>query len=114
MPTEQRCDILVIGAGPGGYVAAIRACQLKKKVVIVDKDKVGGLCLNYGCIPSKALLYAAELIKNFEKAKKYGITADNVKIDIDVLRDKKQKVVTQLVTGVGTLLKGNGVQTVMG
>jgi dihydrolipoamide dehydrogenase len=114
MPTEIRTEVLVIGAGPGGYVAAIRAGQLKKKVVIVDKDKVGGLCLNYGCIPSKALLYAAELIKNFEKAKKYGITAENIKIDINVLRDKKQKVVNQLVSGVDFLLKGNGAQTIIG
>src|SRR4030066_736870 len=114
MPTEQRCEILVIGAGPGGYVAAIRAGQLKKKVIIVEKDKLGGLCLNYGCIPSKALLYAAELIKNFKKAEKYGITAENVKIDIKVLRDKKQKVVNQLVSGVDFLLKGNGAQTIIG
>ena len=114
MPTEIRTEVLVIGAGPGGYVAAIRAGQLKKKVVIVDKDKVGGLCLNYGCIPSKALLYAAELIKNFEKAKKYGITVENIKIDIKVLRDKKQKVVNQLVSGVDFLLKGNGAQTIIG
>jgi len=114
MPTEIRTEVLVIGAGPGGYVAAIRAGQLKKKVVIVDKDKVGGLCLNYGCIPSKALLYAAELIKNFEKAKKYGITAENIKVDINVLRDKKQKVVNHLVSGVDFLLKGNGAQTIMG
>ena len=114
MPTEIRTEVLVIGAGPGGYVAAIRAGQLKKKVVIVDKDKVGGLCLNYGCIPSKALLYAAELIKNFEKAKKYGITAENIKIDIKVLRDKKQRIVNQLVSGVDFLLKGNGAQTIIG
>ena len=111
---ELRTEVLVIGAGPGGYVAAIRAGQLKKKVIIVEKDKLGGLCLNYGCIPSKALLYAAELIKNFKKAEKYGITAENIRIDINVLRSKKQQVVNQLVNGVGTLLKGNGVQTIIG
>ncbi len=114
MSAEIRTEALVIGAGPGGYVAAIRLGQLKKKTVIVERDKVGGLCLNYGCIPSKALLYAAELIKNFKKAEKYGITAENIKIDINVLRNKKQQVVNQLVNGVGILLKGNGVQTMMG
>jgi dihydrolipoamide dehydrogenase len=113
-PRELKTEVLVIGAGPGGYVAAIRAGQLKKKTVIVERDKVGGLCLNYGCIPSKALLYASELIKNLEKAKKYGISAEKVKIDIQTLRGKKQKVVNQLVSGVEFLLKGNGAQTILG
>src|SRR3989304_9685330 len=111
---ELRTEWLVIGAGPGGYVAAIRAGQLKKKVIIVEKDKLGGLCLNYGCIPSKALLYAAELIKNVKKAQNYGIIAKIEKIDANILRDKKQKVVNQLVTGVGGLLKGNGAQSISG
>src|SRR4030065_2798844 len=114
MPTEQRCDILVIGAGPGGYVAAIRACQLKKKVIIVEKDKWGGLCLNYGCIPSKALLYASEIIETIHKGEKYGIKAEKISIDTNQLREKKGKVVKQLVLGVETLLKHNGATMILG
>ncbi len=114
MPTEQRCEILVIGAGPGGYVAAIRAAQLKKKVIIVEKDRWGGLCLNYGCIPSKALLYASEIIETIHKGEKYGIKAEKVSVDINQLREKKRKVVNQLVLGVETLLKHNGASMILG
>ncbi|OGC77366.1 MAG: dihydrolipoyl dehydrogenase [candidate division Zixibacteria bacterium RBG_16_40_9] len=114
MPTEQRCEILVIGAGPGGYVAAIRAGQLKKKVIIVEKDRWGGLCLNYGCIPSKALLYASEIIETIHKGEKYGIKAEKLSIDINQLREKKRKVVSQLVLGVETLLKHNGASMILG
>ncbi len=114
MPAEQRCEILVIGAGPGGYVAAIRAAQLKKKVIIVEKDRWGGLCLNYGCIPSKALLYASEIIETIHKGEKYGIKAEKVSVDINQLREKKRKVVNQLVLGVETLLKHNGATMILG
>ncbi|MGH7889546.1 MAG: FAD-dependent oxidoreductase, partial [Thermodesulfobacteriota bacterium] len=114
MPTEQKCEILVIGAGPGGYVAAIRACQLKKKVIIVEQDKWGGLCLNYGCIPSKALLYASEIIETIHKGEKYGIKAEKISIDTNQLREKKGKVVKQLVLGVETLLKHNGATMILG
>ena len=114
MPSEQKCEILVIGAGPGGYVAAIRACQLKKKVIIVEKDKWGGLCLNYGCIPSKALLYASEIIETIHKGEKYGIKAEKISIDTNQLREKKGKVVKQLVLGVETLLKHNGAAMILG
>ncbi len=114
MPTEQRCEVLVIGAGPGGYVAAIRAGQLKKKVIIVEKDRWGGLCLNYGCIPSKALLYASEIIETIHKGEKYGIKAEKVSIDTNQLREKKRKVVNQLVLGVETLLKHNGASMILG
>src|SRR4030067_484790 len=114
MPTEQRCDILVIGAGPGGYGAAIRACQLKKKVIIVEKDKWGGLCLNYGALPTKALLYASEIIETIHKGEKYGIKAEKISIDTNQLREKKGKVVKQLVLGVETLLKHNGATMILG
>ena len=74
-------DLLVIGAGPGGYVAAIRAAQLEMKVGVVEKDELGGVCLNWGCIPSKALIHNAEVVSHFKHAKDYGVAVDNMTFD---------------------------------
>ncbi len=109
-------DVLVIGAGPGGYVAAIRAAQLGKKVTIVDKAELGGVCLNRGCIPSKALISAAhkyEEMKN-ASASEMGISADSVSVDFGKVQQWKQSVVQKLTGGVSGLLKGNKVEIVEG
>jgi dihydrolipoamide dehydrogenase len=104
-----RTEALVIGAGPGGYVAGIRLGQLKKKAVVVEKDKPGGICLNVGCIPSKALINAS---KYYDKVKNHGaemgLLADNLRVDMGKMQSWKGEVVTKLTSGVKTLLKANG------
>ncbi|MFL5262058.1 MAG: dihydrolipoyl dehydrogenase [Anaeromyxobacteraceae bacterium] len=106
-------DAVVIGAGPGGYVAAIRLAQLGKKVGLVEKEALGGVCLNWGCIPSKALIAAANLVEDLRGAAERGISAEP-KVDIAKLRQFKNDVVKKLVGGVGMLEKGNGVEVVKG
>lgn len=107
-------DVLVIGAGPGGYVAAIRAAQLGKNVVIVDKDEVGGVCLNRGCIPSKALITAAHQYEMMHSASDIGIRAENVQVDFEKVQEWKNGVVGKLTGGVSALLKGNNIQRISG
>ncbi|WP_274365991.1 dihydrolipoyl dehydrogenase [Paenibacillus thermotolerans] len=107
-------DVIVIGAGPGGYVAAIRAAQLGKKVVVVDRREVGGVCLNRGCIPSKALISAAHRYETMKHSDEFGITAGDVKVDFKKVQEWKQSVVNKLTGGVGALLKGNKVEFVAG
>lgn len=102
-------DIVVIGAGPGGYVAAIRAAQLGKSVAIVEKDKVGGACLNVGCIPSKTYLKHSEIVEDIQQANEWGIQSREVKIDFSKLKKRKDQVVQTLISGVNSLLKKNGV-----
>src|SRR5579872_5757042 len=103
-------DIVVIGAGPGGYVAAIRAAQLGAKVAIVEKQYIGGTCLNVGCIPSKALLHIAELYEELQHLETLGIQlASKPSLDMKTVVAFKDKVVKQLTGGVGILLKNNGV-----
>jgi dihydrolipoamide dehydrogenase len=113
MPARE-CDLLVIGAGPAGYVAAIRAAQLGLQTVLAEKEKVGGLCLNHGCIPSKTLLMVAHLRKELAKAPLYGLGVTEGPVDIQVLRERKTKVVNQLVSGIRYLLEKNGVLLVRG
>lgn len=110
----KSCDLLVLGAGPGGYVAAIRAAQLGLSTVCVEKEELGGVCLNWGCIPSKALLHAAAGFRQIAELADYGITADNPKFDTSTLRMRKNHVVRQLVQGVETLLKRNNVEVLNG
>ena len=100
-------DIVIIGSGPGGYVASIRAAQLGMKVACVEKDKtLGGTCLNIGCIPSKALLNSSEkFIELSQHAKEHGITASKVDIDLSKLMQRKEKIVKQLTTGIKFLFK---------
>ncbi|CAM2782612.1 dihydrolipoyl dehydrogenase [Paenibacillus sediminis] len=107
-------DTLVIGAGPGGYVAAIRAAQLGQSVLIVDKAHVGGVCLNVGCIPSKALISAAHQYESAKHGDAFGITAENVKVDFSKTQEFKNSVVKKLTGGVSGLLKGNKVQVFEG
>lgn len=107
-------DTLVIGAGPGGYVAAIRAAQLGQKVTIVEKGTLGGVCLNVGCIPSKALIAAGHRYEVAKHSDSMGITAENVKVDFSKVQEWKAGVVKKLTGGVEGLLKGNKVDIVRG
>ncbi|EPE8673598.1 dihydrolipoyl dehydrogenase [Staphylococcus pseudintermedius] len=107
-------DTIVIGAGPGGYVAAIRAAQLGQKVTIVEKGNLGGVCLNVGCIPSKALLNVSHRFEQAQHGVDLGITAENVSLDFDKVQSFKGSVVSKLTGGVESLLKGNKVEIVRG
>ncbi|SFK67670.1 dihydrolipoamide dehydrogenase [Paenibacillus sp. 1_12] len=107
-------DVLVIGAGPGGYVAAIRAAQLGKSVLIVDKSEVGGVCLNRGCIPSKALIHAAEEFEAASHNSSIGIVSEGVKVDFTKVQEWKSGIVKKMTGGVGQLLKGNNIQVFNG
>ncbi len=107
-------DTIVIGAGPGGYVAAIRAAQLGQKVTIVEKGELGGVCLNVGCIPSKALITAGHRYHDAKNSADIGITAENVKVDFSKVQKWKGTVVEKLTSGVGGLLKGNNIDIVKG
>lgn len=107
-------DTLVVGAGPGGYVAAIRAAQLGQKVTIVDKGPLGGTCLNVGCIPSKALIQAGHLTEEARGNEEIGITTENVSVDFEKVQEWKSGIVNRLTSGVEALLKGNKVDIVKG
>jgi dihydrolipoamide dehydrogenase len=107
-------DAVVIGAGPAGYVCAIRLAQLGQKTAIIEGRDLGGVCLNVGCIPSKALISASKLVHKLEGADAMGISVGEVKVDVDKLVAWKSKIVGQLTGGVGQLLKKNGVEIVQG
>lgn len=110
----MEADVLVIGAGPGGYVAAIRAAQLGRKVLLAEKAELGGVCLNRGCIPSKALISAAHRYEEMSRSADMGLSAEGVKVDFAKVQAWKQSVVNKLTGGVGALLKANGVEVVQG
>ncbi len=107
-------DAIVIGGGPGGYVAAIRLGQLKQKVLVVEKEYMGGVCLNWGCIPSKALIAATHLLDKMNHADAMGITVTGVKVDVNKMQDWKEGIVKKLTGGVQTLVKANGGEVMMG
>ena len=107
-------DVAVIGAGPGGYVAAIRAAQVGLRAAISEKDAVGGTCLNWGCIPSKALLYSAELLNLFKRGPEFGIATGEVTGDLGIAVDRSRDVVAKFVAGVETLLQQNRVDLIRG
>src|SRR5688500_17446105 len=107
-------DVAVIGAGPGGYVAAIRAAQLGLKAAVFERDRVGGLCLNWGCIPSKAILKNADVVNYVRDAAKWGISAQEVSFDLGAAVDRSRAVVDKVVGGVEGLLRDNGVESVQG
>ncbi len=110
----KELDLVVVGGGPGGYVAAIRGAQLGAKVAVVERDKVGGTCLNRGCIPTKALYYSAKALKAARHAEDFGVTTGEVGFDIAKAVERKDGVVEKLVSGVEQLLKGNGVELIRG
>jgi dihydrolipoamide dehydrogenase len=115
MPETNIYDIIVIGGGPGGYVAAIRAAQLGQKVAVVEREALGGVCLNWGCIPTKALLRNAELANILSgESKDYGFSFDNLKLDYAIAQRRSRQVSDRLVKGVGFLFRKNGVTHVQG
>jgi dihydrolipoamide dehydrogenase len=107
-------DVIIIGGGPGGYVTAIRAAQLGLKTCVVEKQHLGGICLNWGCIPTKALLRSAEIYDYMKHASDYGLKADGIGFDLAKIVERSRGVSKQLNSGVGHLLKKNKVQVVMG
>lgn len=107
-------DVLVIGAGPGGYVAAIRAAQLGLKVAIVEKQHLGGICLNWGCIPTKALLKCSEINHLLHNLGQYGFSADNIKFDFAKVINRSRDVAKQLSNGIAHLLKKNNITVING
>lgn len=107
-------DIVIIGGGPGGYVAAIKAAQLGGKVTLIEKDELGGICLNWGCMPTKALLRGVEILESLESGKEFGIQASGVTVDFAKLNARKDRAVKTLVSGVGGLMKSNGVEVIKG
>ncbi len=107
-------DLIVLGSGPGGYVAAIRAAQLGLKVAIVERENLGGICLNWGCIPTKALLRSAEILHYMQHAGAYGLTATNISADIDAVVKRSRGVAKQLNQGVTHLMKKNKITVHMG
>ena len=112
--SNERYDLVVIGSGPGGYVAAIRAGQMGLKTAIIEEDKIGGVCLNIGCIPSKSLIYASGLVEKIRHADTMGLTVGEISIDGKKLQEWKSGIVNRLTTGVGFLLSKNGVTTIHG
>ncbi len=107
-------DTIVIGSGPGGYVAAIRAAQLGKRTAVVERDKVGGRCLNYACIPAKAVLRSADLLSEVREAGDFGVTVGSVEVDYAAIQARREKVVTTLTSGVSGLFKKNGIDLLEG
>jgi pyruvate/2-oxoglutarate dehydrogenase complex dihydrolipoamide dehydrogenase (E3) component len=112
--SERSFDAIVLGAGPGGYVCAIRLAQLGRKVAVVEEQWLGGVCLNVGCIPSKAMISAGALVKRLGDASKMGIEVGEVRVDMEKLQAWKGSVVDRLTSGVGTLFKGNKIEVVSG
>ncbi|EEC02128.1 dihydrolipoamide dehydrogenase, putative, partial [Ixodes scapularis] len=110
----EQYDVVVIGGGPGGYVAAIRAAQLKKKVVLIEKEHLGGVCLNWGCIPTKSLLKSAEVFEYIKHAKDYGIDAKGAEINIKKIVEHSREISNKLAGGVKLLLKKNKVTVIEG
>jgi dihydrolipoamide dehydrogenase len=112
---SNRYDIAVLGGGPGGYVAAIRAAQLGAKVACIEKGRVGGVCLNYGCIPTKTMIASASLYKKMRDAAKFGIKVDgDITIDFTAVQERKDKIVDGIIRGVELLFKSHGVDLIRG
>lgn len=110
----ENFDVVVLGGGPGGYVAAIRAAQLGQKTAVIEREHLGGICLNWGCIPTKALLKSAELYQKMQHAEEYGISAQNIEFDIEKIVARSRNVSSKLVGGIAGLLKKNKVTVIEG
>ena len=111
--SDSTFDVIVIGSGPGGYVTAIRSAQLGFKTAIVEKDALGGVCLNWGCIPTKALLRSAEVYTQMQHAKNYGLTAE-AGFDLDAIVKRSRKIAGQLSGGIKFLMKKHKVSVIEG
>jgi dihydrolipoamide dehydrogenase len=111
---EKQFDVTVIGTGPGGYVAAIRAAQLGMKVAVVERDKLGGICLNWGCIPSKALLKSAELYQTFKRAEEFGFSYKDLRFDFPKIIKRSRDVADRVSKGVEYLMKKNKIEVIPG
>ena len=114
MAETQKAKLVIVGAGPGGYVAAIRAAQLGSGIVLVEKNLLGGICLNWGCIPTKALLACAEALETIRDAEEYGIKVADPVPDIKAMVERKEKISEQLRNGIAQLLKANKVEFIQG
>jgi dihydrolipoamide dehydrogenase len=107
-------DVVIIGGGPGGYVAAIKAAHLGLKAVLIEKDKLGGVCLNRGCIPTKALVSTAELLNQLQRAKEFGIQVKEYSFDFPAIMKRKEMIAQRLSSGVGQLMKANQIRVIQG
>lgn len=110
----MKSDIVIIGGGPGGYHAAIRGAQLGAKVILIEQEKMGGTCLNWGCIPTKALYKNAELLQTLKHINEYGIQVDHYSIDIPKIHERKQGIIDQLRDGIKSLMKANHIEVLYG
>ena len=110
----QKYDIIIIGGGPGGYIAAIRAAQLGAKVALIEKDKVGGTCLNRGCIPTKAIIACTNLFEKIKKSGSFGIQVRESSIDFKAVIERKNKIITKLIKGIELLIKNNKIELING
>lgn len=114
MKKELHAEVLIIGGGPGGYVAAIRGAQLGKKVVLIEEDKLGGTCLNYGCIPTKALAHSTKVLSHIKEGSVFGFDVEGVTIDMTKLMTRKSEVVNNLVGGIEHLMEANDIEVIRG
>jgi len=111
---ETSYDCIVIGSGPGGYVAAIRAAQLGKRTAVIERDKVGGRCLNYACIPAKAVLRSADMLSEIRDSEEFGLRVSGVEVDFAAVQARREKVVSTLTSGVAGLFKKNAIDLIEG
>jgi len=114
MDSTENYDIAIIGAGPGGYVAAIRASQLGGRVVVMEKEELGGTCVNRGCIATKALLASANLLNSVKKGSDFGINSGEASVDFSVIAKRKEKIIKQFVNGIAQLFKSHGIVLIRG
>jgi dihydrolipoamide dehydrogenase len=111
---KESFDCIIIGSGPGGYVAAIRAAQLGMSVAVIEQDKIGGRCLNYACIPAKAVLRSADIVSEIREAGEFGITVGEPTVDFSAVSARREEVIGTLVGGVEMLMKKNKVELIHG
>ena len=114
MTENKRFDIAVIGSGPGGYVAAIKAAQTGKKVALIERDQIGGVCLNYGCIPTKTLIANAEVLHQVKRAEEFGISVGSISFDYRKMKERKDGVIKKIRTSLEGLIRSNKIEIIMG
>jgi len=111
---SEKWDLIILGGGPGGYVTALRAAQLKNRVILIEKDKLGGTCMNYGCIPTKYLLHQTQICKELQEGKNIEGNLDDLKLNWNKVQEEKKQIVNRLVKGVEFLLEKNGIKVIKG